>query len=114
MPTRYDRRRTLILTDKNQLYENMLEDRNVNSIRYYATPQIDYPSVDEIKDLTRVRHIWKTGDRFFKLSIQYYSSAQYWWVIALFNQKPTEADLNVGDLIYIPLPLQDVLRYYDR
>jgi hypothetical protein len=32
----------------------------------------------------------------------------------MFNQKPTEADLSVGDLIYIPLPLQDILRYYDK
>jgi hypothetical protein len=114
MPTRYDRRRKLSITDKNDLYENLLEDRHLNSIRYYSTPQLDYPTVEEMKGLTRTRHIWTTGDRFFKLSIQYYGSAQYWWVIALFNQKPTEADLTVGDLIYIPLPLQDILRYYDR
>ncbi|HAI41228.1 MAG TPA: hypothetical protein DCM40_25530 [Maribacter sp.] len=112
MPTRYDRRR--VLTTANELYEKTLEERNVSSIRYYSTPQMSYPPVEEIKNLTRVRHIWKTGDRFFKLAIEYYNSAQYWWVIAMFNQKPTEADLTVGDLIYIPLPLQDILRYYDK
>jgi len=112
MPTRYDRRR--VLTNTNQLYEKTLEERNVNSIRHYATPEMSFPSVQEIKNLTRVRHIWKTGDRYFKLAIEYYNSAQYWWVIAMFNQKPTEADLSVGDLIYIPLPLQDILRYYDK
>ncbi len=112
MPTRYDRRR--VLTNTNELYEKALEERNVNFIRQYSTPEMSYPTVEEIKNLTRVRHIWKTGDRYFKLAIEYYNSAQYWWVIAMFNQKPTEADLSVGDLIYIPLPLQDILRYYDK
>ena len=112
MPTRYDRRR--VLTNTNQLYEKTLEERNVNSIRHYSTPEMSFPSVGENKSLTKVRHIWKTGDRYFKLAIEYYNSAQYWWVIAMFNQKPTEADLNVGDLVYVPLPLQDILRYYDK
>jgi hypothetical protein len=112
MPTRYDRRR--VLTNTNELYEKTLEERNVSSIRQYSTPEMSYPSVEEIKSLTKVRHIWRTGDRYFKLAIEYYNSAQYWWVIAMFNQKPTEADLTVGDLIYIPFPLQDILRYYDK
>ena len=110
MPKRYDRRKVFL--NDNELYEKTMEERNINSIRHYATAEFDFPTTQEIKNLTRVRHIWKTGDRYYKLAIEYYSSAQYWWVIALFNQKPTEADLKVGDLIYIPLPLQDILRYY--
>jgi len=112
MPTRYDKRK--VFANTNKLYDNMFEERNVNLIRHYSTPEINYPSVDEIKSLTRIRHIWSTGDRYYKLAIQYYNSAQYWWVIALFNKKPTDADVNAGDLIYIPLPLQDILRTYDK
>jgi hypothetical protein len=112
MPTRYDNRQIFLNT--NELYENTFEERNVNSIRHYDTAEFAYPNVSEIKGLTSVNHIWKTGDRYFKLAIQYYGSAQYWWVIAMFNQKPTEANLTVGDLINIPLPLQDILRYYDK
>ena len=110
MPKRYDRRKVFL--NDNKLYEKTMEERNVNFIRHYATAEFDFPTIQEIKNLTKVRHIWRTGDRYFKLAIEYYNSAQYWWVIALFNQKPTEADLKVGDLIYIPLPLQDILRYY--
>jgi hypothetical protein len=58
MPTRYDRRR--VLTNTNELYEKTLEERNVNFIRQYSTPEMSYPTVEEIKNLTRVRHIWKT------------------------------------------------------
>ena len=112
MPTRYDDREVFL--NDNNLYDNLFEERNVNSIRHYDTPKMTYPTTAEVQDLTRVRHIWKTGDRYFKLAIQYYGSAQYWWVIAMFNQKPTEADLAVGELIYVPTPLQDVLRYYDK
>ena len=112
MPNRYDRRQ--IFLNKNELYDNVFEERNINSIRHYASADFEYPSVQEMKDLTRIRHVWKVGDRYYKLASQYYSSPQYWWVIALFNKKPTEADLNVGDLIYIPLPLQDVLRLFNQ
>ena len=112
MPNRYDRRQ--IFLNKNKLYDNVFEERNINSIRHYASADFEYPSVQEMKDLTRIRHVWKVGDRYYKLASQYYNSPQYWWVIALFNKKPTEADLNVGDLIYIPLPLQDVLRLFNQ
>ena len=112
MPTRYDRRKVFL--NQSELYDKTMEERNVSSIRHYSTPELAYPSVQETKELTKVRHVWRTGDRYYKLAIQYHDSAQYWWVIALFNQKPTEADLTVGDLVYIPLPLQDILRYYDK
>lgn len=84
MPTRYDRRK--IFLNRNELYEKTLEERSIKSIRHYSTPEIDYPTVQETKDLTKVRHVWRVGDRYYKLAIQYYDSAQYWWVIALFNQ----------------------------
>ena len=64
--------------------------------------------------MTRSQHVWKAGDCYYKLANQYYGDAQYWWVIALFNQKPTEADVDLGDLIEIPLPLEAILRVYDR
>jgi len=35
-----------------------------------------------------------------------------WWVIAWYNQKPTEAHFNVGDVVYIPTPLANVLQYF--
>jgi len=112
MPTRYDNR--LILLNKDELYMKFIEERNLKSIRQYGTGTLKYPTVDELKSITRVRHIWKTGDRYFKLAIKYYGSAQYWWVIALFNQKPTEANVTVGDLIYVPTPLEAILRAYNK
>ena len=108
MPDRYDKR--LIFTNDNELYDSLFDARDVNYVRHYATPEMNYPDPEEIRNLTRVRHVWKTGDRYFKLSIQYYNSPRYWWVIAWWNSLPTEALLKNGDLIYIPLNLEETLR----
>jgi len=108
MPTRYDYRR--IFYDQEPLYENLFEERHVKGIRHYNSPTLRYPTTTEISSMTRKTHVWATGDRFYKLSIENYGSAQYWWVIALFNRMPTETNLQMGDLIYIPLPLEKILR----
>jgi len=108
MPTRYDYRR--IFYDQEPLYDNLFEERHVKGIRHYSTPTLRYPTTAEIAGMTRKTHIWATGDRFYKLAIDNYGSPQYWWVIALFNRVPTEAHLRHGDLVYIPLPLEKILR----
>tara|TARA_R110000751_G_scaffold151992_1_gene256972 strand:- start:125 stop:469 length:345 start_codon:yes stop_codon:yes gene_type:complete len=108
MSTRYDKR--LILSNDDELYKKFIENRNLKSIRQYGTGMLKYPTIAEMKKMTRIRHIWKAGDRYYKLSIEHYGSARYWWMIALFNQRPTEADVSVGDLIYVPMPLEAMLR----
>ena len=42
----------------------------------------------------------------------YYDVAELWWVIAQFNQKPTDSHYSLGDVVYIPLPLEKVLTLY--
>ena len=72
-----------------------------------------YQAFEEIKEKTGKKklHIWKTGDRYYKLAAAYYGRPQLWWVIALYNQKPTEGHLKIGDVIKIPTSL-DLLLYY--
>ena len=110
MARRYDRR--TIFFNQEALYDSVFEERGVTGIRHYDSATFVYPTSAELSNLIKKQHIWKTGDRYFKLAIENYGGAQYWWVIALFNQKPTEANLQVGDLIYIPLPLENVLRVF--
>ena len=109
MTSRYDNRRVL----KNDLeeYESILDDRGVKQIFQYGTGFIKFPTVDEIKILTRVQHVWSVGDRYYKLASKFYGNPKYWWVIAHYNKKPTEADLTPGDIIYIPTPLEKILNY---
>jgi len=35
-----------------------------------------------------------------------------WWVIAWFNKLPTESHIKLGDVIYIPMPLNEILKIY--
>jgi nucleoid-associated protein YgaU len=93
-----------------ETYEEILEDRGVEFINQYGSPRLFSPSVGQRASLTRVRHIWKVGDRYYKLAIKYYGGAQYWWLIALYNKRPTEANINIGDIVVIPLPLDKILR----
>tara|TARA_R100000008_G_scaffold60388_1_gene37944 strand:- start:106 stop:450 length:345 start_codon:yes stop_codon:yes gene_type:complete len=112
MANRYDKRR--ILFNDDEMYEKFMQNRHMSGIRQYATGMLKYPTAEEMKELTRVRYIWKAGDRFYKLSVAHYGTPKYWWLIALFNKTPTEADLKVGALIYIPLPLAAALRMFGQ
>ena len=109
---RYDDR--LVYRNNNELYERMFDDRGVKFIRQFGTPRTRYPTPQQLAELETIQHIWKTGDRFYKLSAHYYTSPEYWWVIAQFNKRPTEGHLTPGDVIYIPLPLELTLAAYLR
>ncbi len=63
----------------------------------------------DTKKFETISHIWGVGDRYFKLANRYYGDPELWWVIAFFNQKPTEFDIKAGDIIFIPTPLETVL-----
>jgi len=111
MAFRYQNRRAAL--NNSEQYVKLFESRGVKFVRQYTTPRIRYPSVKEVMTLTRVPHIWRQGDRFFKLSKEFYDNPKYWWVIAFYNKIPLESDIAFGDIVYIPLPLSRVLEIYD-
>ena len=107
MASRYLNRK--ITRNDNKLYRDALEERNVKFIRQFRTPVLAYPTAKEMRQLTKVGHIWTLGDRFYKLAHTHYGESQYWWVIAWFNKTPTEAHVSFGDTVYVPLPLNKIL-----
>ena len=108
MSGRYDRR--TIFFNQEPLYDTLFEERHVKGIRHYDSPDLKYPTPQQMNEIAKTSHVWTVGDRFYKLSIQHYGSARYWWVIAMFNRLPTDTDVEVGTLIYVPRPLEKVLR----
>jgi len=90
-------------------YKRYLKKRGLPDIHQYSTPKFTYPSQEQIQKFETISHIWGSGDRYFKLANTYYGDPELWWVIAFFNQKPTEFDIKPGDLIFIPTPLETVL-----
>ena len=107
MSSRYNDRKIVI--NRTPQYKQLLKDRNVPFIRQYFTANLHHPTVEEVMDLNVVSRVWKMGDRYFKLAYEYYGDSKLWWVIAWYNQKPSEADVKNGDIIEVPLPLDKVL-----
>ena len=109
MASRYETRRIAENTDP--LYKELFDVRGVKSIVQYRTPELSHPTAEQIAELQVVGHIWTLGDRYWKLAFDNYGDVELWWVIAWYYQAPTEAHLNLGDVIQIPFPLERVLGY---
>ncbi|MAF24130.1 hypothetical protein CL634_00885 [bacterium] len=99
-----------VFSNTSEAYESVLENRGVRKINQYTTPRLKYPTVNQISSLNRLTHIWTVGDRYYKLAHKHYGNVKYWWVLAWYNRKPTESHVKLGEMVFIPLPLDDVLR----
>jgi nucleoid-associated protein YgaU len=105
--SRYSGRRKAI--NEEEIYEDILSRRGVNQIVQYTTPR--FKKLTE-EDKIRIRtedYVWRAGDKFWRLAEQKYGDPTLWWVVAQFNNKPTEQHLQPGDVIKIPLELSIVL-----
>jgi|TARA_E500000318_G_scaffold109912_2_gene124037 hypothetical protein len=91
-------------------YKELVGKRNSKMIQHYATPRLRHPTVSQRASVNVDTHAWAYGDRFYKLAHQYYGDVDFWWVIAWWNGMPTEASVETGDLLDIPLSLKDALQ----
>jgi len=104
--------RNIFTNDDDDYRRVFFDDRGIKETMQYETAVLDYPSLEEMAQFNNITHVWTSTDRLWKLSSQYYGSPGMWWCIAWYNKKPTEAHFSVGDVIYIPLPLESVLEYF--
>ncbi len=111
MTKRYDDR--VVYRNKLPFYKKVLHDRDREYIDQYATPELKHLSEEETAQLSFEPVTWQFGERYFKLAHKYYGDSRYWWVIAHVNQKPTEFDIQMGETIYVPLPLDRVLAFLE-
>jgi nucleoid-associated protein YgaU len=100
-----------IFTNATEAYRLYLKSRGKKDVVQYSTPRLKHPTVEDSRNFKTTNHIWKSGDRYYKLAAQYYNDPSMWWVIALYNQKPTEFHMSAGDTVYVPVPLETVLYY---
>ena len=75
--------------------ETLNEVQKINELPHFETVELKYPT---LKQLT-----------YYKLADKYYGSAEYWWIIAWFNKKPTENHIKVGDVVLVPTPLMEIV-----
>jgi hypothetical protein len=111
MASRYQK--TSIVSNRSKYYEPLRRGRRppypYGNLVQFATPRLRHPTPLEKGSIPTSKHVWKYGDRFYKLAFQFYNNSAYWWVIAWFNQLPTESHVKEGMVIYIPIQLEDGL-----
>ena len=101
-----------IFENSNILYDEKFKEKDLQKILQYETQYLLFPSVEELSDISFDTRTWKVGDRLHKIAFELYGDSRYWWVIAQFNNKPTEHHFKVGDVYYVPLDLEDALNSY--
>ena len=105
----------VIRTNGTQIYQELLNSRGLKKVKQFTTPIFNKLTASKIRSLQNVRHIWSPGDRLYKLSAKHYGDPEMWWLIAWYNQKPTESHIRLGDTVLIPLPLSEMLGlFYSR
>lgn len=108
---RYDKR-DIVLNDLLE-YQPLFENRGIKHIEHYKMGTLTFPTQEEINKFTLKKETWKRGDSFWKYAAKHYDErGELWWVIAFFNNTPTDAHVIIGQLIYIPLPYQKVIASY--
>jgi len=105
--SRYDNRE--IFFNDDPLFKRHFKQRKIGGIVQYDTPLFPEIEDEEYKNIETVQHLWKLGDRYSKLAEFYYDDPTMWWLIAFYNKKPTESHLKIGDLVFIPTPLEAAL-----
>jgi hypothetical protein len=80
--------------------------------RYFPTPMWSDLTDEQRAELANIRHVWKVGDRFYKLADTHYGDSQSWWVIAMYNGLPTEGHVRTGQTILIPTPVGRLLSFW--
>ncbi len=98
-----------IVTNKQFADLDILLRRGKKSVTQFKKLKIRALSEEERKTLSNTKHIYKTGDKLYKLAHRYYGDTRYWYVLAAYNRKPTDFHCKLGDTIYIPFPLKEVL-----
>tara|TARA_Y100001938_G_scaffold127566_1_gene180551 strand:+ start:2584 stop:2946 length:363 start_codon:yes stop_codon:yes gene_type:complete len=71
--------------------------------------RLKYPDFDAIASMTFQFETWGLGSRLHKISEKFYGDPTYWWVIGFYNKKPVDADYSLGDVVKIPLPLEEAI-----
>jgi len=105
-------RNTIYFTNKIPMYDNIFEDRGVKFIKQYGTTSFKRLTDAQKSSIVTKEVFWEMGDRLDKFSSREYGDPTYWWVIARYNNKPTDAHFSRGDTVKIPHPINLIVAYY--
>jgi hypothetical protein len=104
-----------IYTADSKLRETIYDRRFLEDTSILSRVAPNAPTDEELRnDLTHIQRVYIMGDRLYKFAYEYYGDVDYWWIIAWYNNKPTDAHFNIGDIVYIPRELDVAIRIATR
>jgi hypothetical protein len=99
--------RSMFLNNDKNYQKTFFNKRGFKETLQYGTATFNNAQLSQ--ELTLESGVWDTTSRLTLIANDFYGDPQYWWVIALYNHRPTEAHFSPGDIYYIPLPLDVAL-----
>ena len=94
---KYNRIKAILDDD---LYFDMFQERGQKFFTIHKSKTFENLKGERIP--IGATHLWMRSDKLHKLSQKYYGTNEYWWVISIFNKKPTDTHFTIGDEVYIP------------
>lgn len=73
------------------------------------TPEENVRDFEILHRDTDVYITYHEADRLDLISDKYYGSPEYWWIILSANDYQLEFDIEAGEILRVPYPLNDVL-----
>jgi len=90
------------------LYRKKFENRNIKSITQYSTPKFNQITERDLESIKFFNYAWARGDNWQYIADKFYDSPKDWKILALFNKKPTECHISIGDIIMLPRSLEEL------
>ena len=97
-------------TNRDDMYKEVFEKKGVQKITQFRSKKLRQIEDKDKQKIKFIKYIWKYGDNFWLLAAKYYSDPKMWWVIAAFNNIPTENHIEIGDELKIPVNLSEALQ----
>jgi len=101
-----------LMENFNPGYREIFDRRGEKTLTHFTSPHVPAPTNEFLETLRIETFTWHSNYKMWKLAADEYGDPSYWWVIAWFNNKPTDAHFSLGDVVYVPFPLEKVLSFY--
>lgn len=99
-----------ILTNDDKIYKDFLDKTGAGNVDHYGLIMFGDPMREDfLEEISVAEHVFSLGDTLAKIAYKQYGDARFWWVLAWFNTKPTDLHCELGDIIYAPHPLEEVI-----
>lgn len=101
-----------VLVNDDRLYSEFLRKTGTQTVDHYGLIMFGDPKQEDfLRQITVSEHVFTATDSLSKIASKHYGEPRLWWVIAWFNTKPTDLHCEVGEKLFIPHPIGEVLAH---